>query len=231
MKKIKILNLNYGYENTLFDNLNLEIKSKTLNTLIGPNGSGKTTLSLILAGLIKTDNVYFDEEKANNKKLNKKIIYINEFSKVKKVKIVDEKINKIIKPILNKKNKTKQEQVIINILMSISEKPELLILDDVLSIIDDKQKIIEIIKKEKITLINITNDIEESLYTDNIIILNNKKIIINSKKEKVLEQEKLLKENNISLPFMVDLSNKLKFYNLIEEPILDMDEMVDKLWK
>lgn len=231
MKKIKILNLNYGYENTLFDNLNLEIKSKTLNTLIGPNGSGKTTLSLILAGLIKTDNVYFDEEKANNKELNKKIIYINEFSKIKKVKIVDEKINKIIKPILNKKNKTKQEQVIINILMSISEKPELLILDDVLSIIDNKQKIIEIIKKEKITLINITNNIEESLYTDNIIILNNKKIIINSKKEKVLEQEKLLKENNISLPFMVDLSNKLKFYNLIEEPILDMDEMVDKLWK
>ena len=45
------------------------------------------------------------------------------------------------------------------------------------------------------------------------------------------EIDQLLKENNIELPFMVDLSNKLKFYGLLENNILDINEMVETLWK
>ena len=33
------------------------------------------------------------------------------------------------------------------------------------------------------------------------------------------------------MPFMVDLSIKLKYYNLLDKLIYNMEEMVDTLWK
>ena len=52
---VKIDNLCFKYDkkaeiNTLSD-INLEIKSETINVLLGLNGSGKTTLLKLLAGL------------------------------------------------------------------------------------------------------------------------------------------------------------------------------------
>ena len=158
-------------------------------------------------------------------------MYVNEFSNIKIRNSHNNEINIIVNSIIQKKYKTNAERNLLNILMAIENKPDLLILDDILNTIENKKEILDIIRNEHITLINITNDIEESLYMDNIIILNEGKIIVNSKTKNVLKKEKLLKENKINLPFMIDLSNKLKFYDLIDEPIIDMDEMVDRLWK
>ena len=47
----------------------------------------------------------------------------------------------------------------------------------------------------------------------------------------ILKKEKILRENHIEIPFMIDLSTKLKYYDLIDNPILNMNEMVDELWK
>ena len=59
---IKICNLSFKYDkkakiNTL-DSINLEIKTGTVNVLLGLNGSGKTTLIKLLAGLEKPTNGY-----------------------------------------------------------------------------------------------------------------------------------------------------------------------------
>lgn len=231
MKTIKVLDLNFKYDDILFEKLNLEIKGRTLNTLVGPNGCGKTTLAYIIAGFIKSNNVYFDDEMVSNSYLKKNVMYVNEFSNIKIRNSHNNEINIIVNSIIQKKYKTNAERNLLNILMAIENKPDLLILDDILNTIENKKEILDIIRNEHITLINITNDIEESLYMDNIIILNEGKIIVNSKTKNVLKKEKLLKENKINLPFMIDLSNKLKFYDLIDEPIIDMDEMVDRLWK
>ena len=52
--EIRKLNYNYG-EKTIFNNLNLEIKSKRFVTILGKNGSGKTTLANLLIGLIDSN--------------------------------------------------------------------------------------------------------------------------------------------------------------------------------
>ena len=115
--------------------------------------------------------------------------------------------------------------------------PKLIILDEAFSMIDDlhKLKILKFLKnlnrKYGVTIINITHDIEESVYGDNIAIIDSGKVVINDKKDIIYKNEKLLKSIGFDLPFMVDLSNRLSYYGLVEKTIYDMEEMVDLLWK
>lgn len=233
MKELNIIGLNFKYKDELFNDLNLSIKLNTINMLIGPNGSGKTTLGKIISGQIKTKNIYFDETLIDPTKY---IIYLDKNIKLNKNKLKKLQKTKVYSDfnldITDISNVSLYEiQQLVNIAYAISLKPVVLILDRVLDKISNKKQILDYIKQKKITLINITNDIEQSLDSDKIIILNNGKIISNSKPSTILKNEKLLKENNIELPFMVDLSNKLKFYGLIENNILDINEMVETLWK
>lgn len=116
-------------------------------------------------------------------------------------------------------------------------KPSILILDDAFSMVDGitKEKMIKIIKRmnreEKMTVIQITHDMDDTLYGSEIAIIDSNQIILHDKKEKVFEQEKLLKRAGLELPFMASLSLKLQFYDLIDTMILDMDKMVNVLWK
>jgi iron complex transport system ATP-binding protein len=50
-------NISYTYgNNTVLENIDLELKSGQILALVGPNGAGKTTLLKILAGIIKPQN-------------------------------------------------------------------------------------------------------------------------------------------------------------------------------
>ena len=115
--------------------------------------------------------------------------------------------------------------------------PELLILDEAFSMVDSMSKLnmLRILKKIKrdfnVTILNITHDIEESIYGDDIFIIDNGKVVIHDSKKNVYKQEKLLNELGFELPFMVSLSNKLSYYDLLDKVIYDMEDMVDLLWK
>ena len=115
--------------------------------------------------------------------------------------------------------------------------PKVLILDEALSMLDlrSKNKMLSILKKIKndygVTIVNVTHDIEESVYGDDIILFDNGKIVIHDKKESVYKREKELKKYGFDLPFMVDLSTRLSYYDLIDDFVFDMDTMVDILWK
>jgi len=115
--------------------------------------------------------------------------------------------------------------------------PKLIILDEALSMVDECSKIsiLKILKKinedHGVTILNITHDIEESVYGSDIVVINAGGVIINDSKDEVYKQEKKLKKLGINLPFMVDLSNRLSYYDLVDEVLYDMDEMIDLLWK
>ena len=115
--------------------------------------------------------------------------------------------------------------------------PKILILDEALTMLDgiEKESILKLLKKliqeKKITIINVTHDMEETVYGDKIIVLDNGKVVFNDEKEVVYKEEKTLKKLGLELPFMVDLSNKLRYYGLVDENILNMNEMVNHLWK
>ena len=115
--------------------------------------------------------------------------------------------------------------------------PSVLILDEALSMLDlkSKKKVLSILKKVKkdydVTIINVTHDIEESVYGDEIILLNNGSVIIQDEKTEVYKCEKDLKKYGFDLPFMVDLSNRLSYYDLVDGFVFDMNQMEDVLWK
>ena len=81
------------------------------------------------------------------------------------------------------------------------------------------------------TIINITNNIEDSLYGDRIVLLNNQTIFLDDTTKNALKNEKAFRSCNLDLPFMASLSLKLKYYDLLDSTILDMNKMVNKLWK
>ncbi len=114
--------------------------------------------------------------------------------------------------------------------------PDILLLDEAFSMIDfkTKEKILKIMKKlqkKGTTIIQVTNDLEESIYSDRIILLNNGKIVGDGSKSTVLCDEKLLRKAGLEPPFMADLSIKLKYYGLVDDPIFEPDRMVNHLWK
>ena len=129
------------------------------------------------------------------------------------------------------------EKQIIALTKALINNPKVLILDDSMLLMDNKQRDLvfkylkKINTKNKITIINLTSNVEDSIYGKQIAILNNGKIMTKDKKEKVLEKEKDFKQANLNLPFIADLSIKLGYYGLLNKIVLDKNKMVDILWK
>ncbi len=116
-------------------------------------------------------------------------------------------------------------------------KPKLLVLDDFFintNIVTTKQllnTLKTLNKNYNLTIINITHDINESLYGEQLQVLFNDKIVIDCNINNIIEHEKKLKEYHYELPNIIDLSNKLKCYNMINKIILDIDRLVKAIWK
>ncbi len=115
--------------------------------------------------------------------------------------------------------------------------PDILIVDDSLDMIDllTKDKILSLFRKlhreKKVTILYVTHDLEDTLYADRIILLSNGNICLDEKTKTAFTKEKIFQSSGLSLPFMVDLSKKLQYYNLIDKIEYNMDRLVNKLWK
>ncbi len=81
------------------------------------------------------------------------------------------------------------------------------------------------------TIIITTTNSEECLITDKVLLINKFNKIAYDRPIKILNNESLLKKNGIEMPFMIDLSFKLRTYGLIDKNINDPERMVDILWK
>lgn len=250
---VEIKNLNFGYDTLLFDNFNLNIVS-SFSTITGSNGSGKSTLARILGGLIPYDgqvkislkrislvsefpvNNDLDTTSQNMEYSLKKLGYskeeinkkIAEISKVLKIEnILDYSIHHL----------SNSEQQLVNLACQIVKEPELLILDNATSMLNEVEKeiVFKYLKKlnrnNNMMIINFTSNPEETIYGSQVILLHQGKVLLNKPTKKALLEEKTFKNCNLDLPFMASLSLKLKYYGLVDELILDMNKMVNKVWK
>lgn len=129
------------------------------------------------------------------------------------------------------------EGQLVGIACALIDEPDLIILDEAFSNIDyvSKLKILKYLKKinneNGVTILNFTSDIDDSLYGSDIVVIDKGRVILQGDNDSVYKQEKILKKVGFNLPFMVDLSKKLSYYDLIDGFIYDMDEMIDVLWK
>ncbi len=116
-------------------------------------------------------------------------------------------------------------------------RPKLLILDEAMSMIDreTKKNIWEILKKYQketnMTILHFTDYSEDILEGTDVLILSNGKNIYQGDVPTALQSEKLFTENQLELPFLANLSNKLRYYDTISSVETDLEQLVDTLWK
>lgn len=143
--------------------------------------------------------------------------------------------NPIISKIINTETKhlSYGQKVFVSIFMSLLIKPNILIIDNLLSCLDDKYKsiILEMFKElnNEITICYFTSNIDDILLGSHVIIYNDNKKIIDSNIKSAFKDLNIYESNNIKLPFIIDLSNKLKYYNKIDKLYFDIEKLVDNI--
>lgn len=117
-------------------------------------------------------------------------------------------------------------------------KPDLLILDEATSMLDPKGKreineLVDIMRKENpnLTVISITHDIEETLHSDHIIILNKGKIVASGETEKILSDKDLLEKNGIKSPLIYEINAILKEKKIVNQNVKSFEEVAKLLCK
>lgn len=114
--------------------------------------------------------------------------------------------------------------------------PKIIVLNNILEELDylDRKRVIKILKEftsKGSIVINITNNIEEALFGNRIIIINDSKLVVDGKTLSVLNEEKLLKRLGLGLPQIIELNKYLIDYEMINKYYLDVNSLVGALWK
>ena len=144
------------------------------------------------------------------------------------------KLEKILEKSPNELTNSEKEKIAIA--SSIIHNPKILLLDESIHKLtaSDKKLVFKILKeyqKEKnLTIILITHNLEDTLYSDRIIMLDKGKVVLDDTKENLYKDDKLEKLG-FKLPFIIKLSHNLMLYDLIDKIYLDEKELVDKLWQ
>ena len=130
---------------------------------------------------------------------------------------------------------TYYEKQLLLLMISLLHKPSVLLLDSVIEIFPKtmKERVIKVLKKltkDGLTVINFTNSLEDAYSSDKIILLDNYSIVGEYNKHDIYKDDKLFYEHNLEIPFLIDLSIKLKMYNLVDKEYTNMKAMVDDIW-
>ena len=152
---------------------------------------------------------------------------INDLLKKFQLNIIDKKISDL--------NSLEKQKLLL--VIALLHNPKILLIDNVLSLFSpiERQEIMYILKKlvqeEGLTVLYFPSSLDDFLISDNIILMSNYQALKEMTYQDLFTNEDLLINSNIEVPFIVDLSLKLKMYNVINRDYLDMKEMVDDIWK
>jgi len=192
---------------------------KEIGTVISSN-------IIFLLNTVKEELMYvldnLDLDKEEKKKRYKEII--------KKLKLNKYQLENPNNLCINLKIKIELAKVLLT-------KPKIILLDDICYKMTKEETgemldfLKEYQKEECCTIIMTTSNLNETLYSDYLYILNDGNIALEGIPVEVLKEDNTLNKLGLNLPFMIDLSVKLMDYELIDKIELDMDVLVNKLWK
>lgn len=119
----------------------------------------------------------------------------------------------------------------------IALQPKVMILDEATVMLDPlgreqiMQTIQELRQNEKLTLITVTHDLEEIIQADQVIVLNQGEIWAEGPPATILSQGEALKQIGLSIPFTIELAEKLQAKGLmINENVLTNEQLLEDLW-
>ena len=106
------------------------------------------------------------------------------------------------------------------------------VFNESLSLLSNKEKkeIFDLLNKQSINYVNVTSNVEDSLFGDYIIVYDEDMKVLEGNKELVLKNEKLLKKLGFCVPFVVDLSIQLMYYDILDKVYFDVDNLLEALW-
>lgn len=126
-----------------------------------------------------------------------------------------------------------EDKMLVKILSYLIIKPKIFVIDNLTSYLKKSSKalIYKYIKDKGISFINIVSDANELLSCDNVVVMNNFKAVLCGTVKSVLDGNSILPYMGIKLPFVVDLSQNLILYNVVNKVYTDSGKLVNKLWK
>ena len=127
----------------------------------------------------------------------------------------------------------KSKVVLASILLT---SPKVILIDDVCLGLDKSEaeiflNILHEINKTKVTIVVTTNNLEYSIGSDYICIIHDGNVSLEGKPGDILMLDNNINKLGLNVPFMYDLSVKLRDYNLTQDIELDIERLVDTLWK
>ncbi len=259
-KIIEFRNTTFSYDkNHGFSDFNMEINREDIVTLIGTPSSGKTTLLKMLCHRLPNESIYYNDrpiQSYNIGDLRNDIIVVfdtpltentveDELTKYAHkirmdIKVLQERYEELLKvfelpPILGKdiQKLSKEEECLIKILRYLIIKPKFLAIDNILTPLSKKLKtaFFNYVKKNKMTILNITTDLDDALFGNKLFVLDNFVLILEGSTLSVLKTDTLLKRLGFKLPVAVDLSIELNHYDVLKKIITDNEKLVNTLWK
>ena len=121
---------------------------------------------------------------------------------------------------------------------ALSLNPEILILDEATSMLDPKGKkeineLINSLRKNnpQLTIISITHDVNEALFSDRIILMSSGKVSKAATPEEIFNDDELVTNNKITAPFIFKVRNALSIHGYEVSGCKNIDEMVDVVCK
>ena len=217
-------------------NLDISFYENKFYTISGSNNSGKTTLIRILNASNKSAEAVIPFElRINSDNLLDEFAYQKVDEELKEYILKGLKIKSISKKNIN--SLSKKEIVLVHIAKALGKRPKILLLDSIDNYLneDDIKKVFKFLRdyqsKYTLTVITATIHLKEALFTDYLYVLHNGEKILEGEPLDVLQNDNILNRVGLEVPFMIDLSVKLRDYELISDIELDQDRMVDILWK
>ncbi len=251
---VSVVNLTIGP----FKKFNISIPLNSFVVITGANNSGKSLLLKVISGLINTKKVIYDNSIIRDLKdiaymgnitFNFDTVLKNIRYPLECLGLDDDKISKLVKDIckdlkisnlINSKIKDLNyyEKLRVFLASILVSGPKLLLLDDPCLYLSPLEKeefmgILEQLRSTGLTIILSTSSLDEVIYTINstLYVLDKGGIVSSGEMLEVLSDDSLLNKLGLKLPFMVDLSVKLKYYNLVSKINMSPLGMVDLLWK
>ncbi|MCR5373085.1 MAG: energy-coupling factor transporter ATPase [Solobacterium sp.] len=113
--------------------------------------------------------------------------------------------------------------------------PDILIFDEATSMLDPqgkdriKQVIRDLHRDHALTILSITHDIEEVGMSDQVVLLDQGKLVMSDTPEAVFSSEERIRRTGLDVPFSLKLVKELRHYGVKMDPVLQTEMLVEEL--